>query len=298
MKTILRYLPALLILAAVLMLAACAATEDSPSLIPEPEAEIRSIEITGLSFDRIDLEAAVTVYNPLPAGLNIRSYAYSLETSGRTVLTGEIEEPLQLAARSDTEMRIPLSIPVDELTELIREDTGRTVLPYTLSLELALNSRIVSRPLNVRISRSGEMPVPRRPDISIQELVITEFGNLDIAFDIVLRVANPNAFDISLEELGYRFVVDDSPWTEGSLQRTYLIPSEGEQTLRIPMKFNYLNVGKATVNLLVAAKTLNYGLNGALEVGIQWEGRSLGSFGFDYSRTGTAVIIRPDRFGL
>lgn len=298
MKTVRTYLPVLLVLAAVMMLAACAATEDAPSLIPEPDAEIRSIEITGLSFERIDLEAAVAVYNPLPAGLTINRYAYALETSGRTVLSGQIVESLQLAARRETVLTVPLSVPVEELTGLIREDTGRSRLPYTLSLEVGLSSPVVTRPLNISISRSGELPVPCRPDISIQELVITEFGNLDIAFDIVLRVANPNVFDISLEKFGYRVIVDEIPWTEGSLQRTYIIHSEGEQILRIPLKFNYLKVGRTTVNLLVADKTLDYDLDGELQIEIQWEGKSLGSFGFGYSRSGTATIIRPDRFGL
>ncbi|MDY7027785.1 MAG: LEA type 2 family protein [Spirochaetota bacterium] len=298
MKTVRTYLPALMVLAAAMMMAACAATEDAPSLLPEPEAEIRSIELTGLSFDRIDLEAAVAVRNPLPTGLKIEGYAYSLEASGRTLLSGRTEEPLQLDARSETVLTVSLSVPVEELAGLIREDAGRNILPYTLSLEVGISSPVASRPLNVNLSRSGELPVPRRPDIAIQELVITEFGNLDIAFDIVLRVANPNVFDISLENLGYRVVVDEIPWTEGSLQRTYIIPSEGEQTLRIPLEFNYLKVGRATVNLLVADKTLDYDLDGELQIGIQWKGRSLGSFGFGYSRSGAATIIRPDRFGL
>ncbi|MGC9313460.1 MAG: LEA type 2 family protein, partial [Sediminispirochaetaceae bacterium] len=291
-------LPALLVLIAAMLLTACAGTEKAPSLIPDPEAEIRSIAITGLSFDRVDLEAAVAVYNPLPAGLKIEGYSYTLEASGRTVLSGRTDGSLQLAARSETELTVPVSIPVDELTELFREDNGTAALPYSFSMKITLSSPIASRPLNVNIDRSGELPVPRRPDISIQELVITEFGNLDIAFDIVLRVANPNVFDISLEELRYRFIVDEVPWTEGDLQRTYMIPSEGEQTLRVPMKFNYLQVGRATVNILVADKTLDYGLMGAVQAGIQWEGKSLGPFGFDYARTGTATIIRPDRFGL
>ncbi len=298
MKTVRTYLPALLVLAAAMMMAACAATEDAPSIIPDPEAEIRSIEITGLSFDRVDLEAAVAVYNPLPAGLKIEGYTYTLEASGIPVLFGRTDEFLQLAARSETELTVPVSVPVDDLMELFREDTGATAIPYSFSMKIALSSPIASRPLHVNIDRSGELPVPRRPDISIQELVITEFGNLDIAFDIVLRVANPNAFDISLEELRYRFVVDEVPWTEGALQRTYMIPSAGEQTLRVPMEFNYLQVGRATVNILVADKTLDYGLMGAVQAGIQWEGKYLGPFGFDYARTGTAVIIRPDRFGL
>jgi len=296
-----------LMCALIILLSGCASGENAPIVFSEPEITVQSLEISDLSFDKVGITAVIEVYNPSPFNLAFSGLRYSVESEGRQFLSGNIGKsgtsqnrsvPVQLTAKNRTELSIPLIVETKALINLLSADDSRSVIPYTLAVDLTTVVPVISRTITVSAERTGELPLPRIPKIGVQEVVISDFGNQKITFDIVFSLENPNIFGLSVGELAYLFSVNDEPWTEGGFGRTFLLPPGKEELIRLPMEFSYLTAGRTIVNILVAEKRLEYFLEGSVNIGILLQEKTLGPFPLRYNREGTATIVRPDRFGM
>lgn len=283
------------ILCLALLLSACLNLEDSAISMEAVDIKVTSVSIDAITFDSVHMTAGVSVRNPLPIDVSLLSFTNTIEAAGLTITSSGDLESTPLKSRSNTELQIPVTVSFDELD---KESLESQELPYTLTLDIAFHSPLSGRPLNSTLSYSDTLPVPRLPRISVQEVIVSDFRLQTISFDIVLHIENPNLFPVHLEEAAFLFAVNEKPWLTSDLPEAVQIPAGGERSVAVPVQFNYMEAGMATVNLLVAEKKLDYTLQGSGKAGILWDQRLFGPFSFEYSSGDTATIIRPDSFGL
>lgn len=97
------------------------------------------------------------------------------------------------------------------------------MLQRLLTLFLALGlAACSSLPLNVLA-----------PKVSVADVDIKRLGMLEQQFDVGLRVANPNAFELKIEALEFEFELNGRTFASGQSNVPTLIPAESSSVLRV-----------------------------------------------------------------
>ena len=73
----------------------------------------------------------------------------------------------------------------------------------------------------------------KAPKISVAEVDVRSLGLLEQRFDVGLRVANPNEFDLTIEALDFELEVNGRPFAKGLTRVSTLIPAVSTTLLRI-----------------------------------------------------------------
>lgn len=73
----------------------------------------------------------------------------------------------------------------------------------------------------------------KAPKISVAEVDVRSLGLLEQRFDVGLRVANPNDFDLTLEALDFELEVNGRPFARGLSRVSTLIPAVSTTLLRV-----------------------------------------------------------------
>lgn len=71
------------------------------------------------------------------------------------------------------------------------------------------------------------------PKVSVADVEIKSLGLLEQKFDVGLRVANPNDFDLKIEGLDFDLEVNGRPFATGLARVTTLIPAASSAVLRV-----------------------------------------------------------------
>ncbi len=251
------------------------------------------MEIEDISFDKIDILFTISVENPYPMGLTLAGYDYDLLIEESSFISGRSSEELRVSSGDTSTISLPLSFTFKELREVLRKTEGKREAPYTLNVGLDIDVPLASKDFRVEKSSEGSLPVPNLPEVSLKELIITNFGRTIISLEYGIKVNNPNTFEIDLGELEYSLSVDNNRWVSGTTGRSYTLEPEESKVVHMPLELNYLEVGRTVVDLLMSGQELAYRVDGSSSVGIHFENFEIPDYSFDIEKTGTAAIIRP-----
>jgi LEA14-like dessication related protein len=84
--------------------------------------------------------------------------------------------------------------------------------------------------------------------------------------ELQLAVDNPNAFSLNLDRLKYNLSVNGMDWVSGTNTDAMRVNEKNEGLVTIPVKLNFLDLGRSVYQLLDGASMLNYELNGDMDV--------------------------------
>lgn len=266
--------------------------------VPEPDLHIEKIELTDMTFDSIGLEAFLRVSNPAPFGITPTSLDYSLEVGGENIFSGRTENIQSVAEKSDLTLRLPVKIKTEKIKKITETAGTDGEFEYTLNTVAEIPMPVTGIPLRLKRSETGSFPLPLLPEIRATKVDIKDFGAKIISFELGLQVSNPNVFSLTCGNISYDFLVNEKSWISGNPPKSYDLEPGGTQYLPIQVRFDYLHAGREIVDVLVGDKTLDYLLLGNAVASFQWENIEAGPFHFDYDTAGTAVIIRPEKFGF
>lgn len=76
-------------------------------------------------------------------------------------------------------------------------------------------------------------PPPPRLDVSISEMSIARVGMMEQTYDMVLRVQNPNNFDIETDGLSFDIETNGQPFARGVSNRSVSVPRLSEAMVNV-----------------------------------------------------------------
>ncbi len=71
------------------------------------------------------------------------------------------------------------------------------------------------------------------PSLSVAEVEVKSLGLLEQQFDVGLRVANPNDFDLSIEGVDFELEVNGRPFARGVSRSGVLVPAASTAVVRV-----------------------------------------------------------------
>lgn len=106
------------------------------------------------------------------------------------------------------------------------------------------------------------------PIITTESLSLSSADFQKITLNLKLKVENPNAINLHVDQLDYALTFDGESVTEGVFQSGLEIPAEGAGAIDIPLTFKYRSLSSIFNKLLKKSSSAKpYELNGHAQVG-------------------------------
>ncbi|NKB70771.1 MAG: hypothetical protein GKR89_27185 [Candidatus Latescibacteria bacterium] len=257
--------PAGLLLLASLILGGCA-TVRQLAQVKRPDLRLQQVRVTGLGFDAVDLDFAIEVDNTNPLAIDLAGLDYDLAFDGHSLLQGRQNQPLQVAANSQSVVHLPLTVQYADLFAAVKSLADNDSTAYQLQCGLAFDLPVLGA-TRIPFSHQGSLPTLHKPRIGLSGLQVDGLSLTGAKLGLDISLDNPNPFDLILRALDYDLNIDGRSWAQGTTPEAITLPARDKGVIRLPIQLNLLQLGKGGRDLLQNRKPLNYHLSGRLELG-------------------------------
>lgn len=106
------------------------------ALIQPPKAEIKSVSITNVSLQGIDLDVNVSVFNPNSTELTVDKIKYNLSIGDSSLFAGDFAQPMKLKPNDTSQVTIPIHLNYQTSRAAIENYIFKSAKTYTFKADL------------------------------------------------------------------------------------------------------------------------------------------------------------------
>lgn len=216
-----------------------------------PQISYIKTDVSFLNFNTLLARSSFTVKNPNPIRLRGK-LEYELFIKGNSFLSGT-SSPIEMPANGESsftlESQIDLTKSFGLVSEMIKEiDAGQTTLPFYI--EGKLKSDVAGIPVEVPIKVSGELPLPKLPELDLVNASLSSISFDSTEIKVRIRVKNENNFPIKIDPFPYVLVSDNKELASGRLEKSVKLDGKQSTDLIINVKVNFAQLGEALMENL------------------------------------------------
>jgi len=258
-----------LILFFILFLTGCAELTKYTETI-KPTAKLTDTRLANINFDQADLVFDLAVKNQNPIAINLAGLNYDLKIENQSLISGVTAQGLEIKPVSTSAVQLPVTLKFDDLKKLPGELWQQDSFNYQLDTEIIVDLPVIGN-YAIPVTKRGELPVPKLPDIKIKGVQIKNLSYKEAELVAQVEINNPNAFDLAFSDFDYQLNINQQQWGQGSIAQRSSIPQKGKATIDIPVKLNMLSMGQTAYQALSNKQPLEYQLKGgiSLDTGIE-----------------------------
>jgi LEA14-like dessication related protein len=238
----------------------CSALKDLAS-VQKPTLSVTDVNVSGLSLQDIELTFDIEVENPNPVSIDLNSYEYDFMIENNSFVKGNQPLATTINSTSKSVVQIPVNFTFKELFQTFDSISDKDETGFQLNANIAVDLPILGL-TEIPVNRSGTFPVVKVPTISASKLSVKDLSFTKAELELELNINNPNAFSIDLNDLDYEIDINGLRSISGSTGKSIEISEKGSSTLKIPVTFNLIELGRSAYQLLSSDKELEYSLTG------------------------------------
>ncbi len=256
--------PALALLAAA-ALAGCAGLQDfARAAFQQPRLDFRSA-----SLEALDLEAATVAFlfdveNPNAIGVDVARIAWAIEIERTRIASGDVPGGFVVPARGKAPVTFRVRLRWRDVPGIVSIlGSGRDRIQYRLSGEIGLQTPIglVSLPL----SHEDGLGLPSLPRFAVEGISVRSASLTAVAFDVRLRLSNPNPFPLPAGRIDYSLAVNGAGVARAAGAALSSVPGGASAEVRLPVTLDVLSAGRAAADLARGAE-VQVDLGGTAEI--------------------------------
>jgi LEA14-like dessication related protein len=246
------------------------------------EKRIKDFDLSGLS-----LVFYLNIKNSSSRTYYISSYDYGFLVNQQEFfrLQRSLESMIKIDPRKNKLLSFPIKITFAHLFRLVEgiEKEDKAEGAWTGSMAFSDGKKERGR---LSFDFSGEFPIFKKPEVKFLSLQVRDLtiGGADIVFEAT--VANPNAFDLTVERINYNYFLRDSLVGEDTVNEKMDVKSKGERAVSFPILMNFFEVGKDVYSMLQRSSSLCR-FSGEIEVTTEW-----GRLKIPFDKTDRVTISR------
>ena len=234
--------------------------------IREPVVSVDQVSVTALSFDAISLLFDIGIDNPNQLSVKLNGFDYNLFLDEQNFIGGQQNEEIYVKSLEKSSIKIPLQLNFKEIYQSFQSLTGKDSVRYQFKLGMTFDLPLLGA-TRIPIQTGGNVPLLKLPSLSIESLSLNNFSFTGANLNLRLKVKNPNPISIAAENLVYQFNVNGIEWISGQTQTQQKMQPNDNSIINIPMNLNFLQMGQAVYQIVSGENTVNYQLNGAIDLG-------------------------------
>lgn len=248
------------LLLAALYLAGCAELSKHADAI-KPTAKLTGMRLANIDFDQAELIFDLAVENKNPIDLDLAGLDYDLKIANQSLVSGVTAKAIKIKASSTSPVQLPITLKFDDLKKLPGELWNKDNFTYQLDTTFNVILPVIGN-YPIPVSKSGELPVPKMPQIQVKGVKINKLSFTSAELLTQVEVNNPNAFKLAMSNLNYQLNINNQKWGEGNITKTSNIPEKGKGMIDIPVKLDLLKVGQSAYKVLLNKSAIEYELTG------------------------------------
>jgi LEA14-like dessication related protein len=271
--------PAFLLTVLALLPAACASLG---SVFREPSLSLTSVEITGLDFRGADLVCHVDVENPNPFTIPFPRIDWEFFVNANSFVSGAAGGDEPLRARQHTAVEVPVSVTWEGLYNTFQSlrDTGDA--EYRIDLAATFDIPVIGGK-TWNLSHSGRIPLPKIPAVAFRGIRVKTLSLSGIEFELSLEVENSNGFAMKVEELAYRFTVNNTPWVQGGIPPGTLLEAGKKTVVPVTFTLNALSMVTEITGIITRGTEVTYDCGGGMKLAGDFPGLGILDLPFGFS---------------
>jgi len=235
-----------------------------------PTAEITGARLANIDFNQADIIFELAVDNKNPVAINLAGLDYDFKVENQSLISGVSNQAIQLKANSSSPVQLPVTLKFDDLKKLPGEIWKKDKVAYDLNTTVNVMLPVIGK-YAVPISKKGELPVPRIPNIQLKDIKLNKLSFT--AADVIAQVEidNPNNFSLGIKNFDYQLNINQKNWGKGNITKAGTIPKKGKGIIEIPLKLDLMSMGTAMFSMLQSKAPLEYQLTGnaTVDTGIE-----------------------------
>lgn len=249
------------ILAAVL-LSSCSTLNQ---VVQKPKASVSGVKIADVSVKQVTLDVQLDVYNPNPVALNTESLLLDLTVNQHSLASLQRSQYRQsIAAKGTSQLTLPLTLTFDELRQLAGSLADKDSLQYGINGELGFKLPVLGV-LTLPLKYQGELPIPKWPQVDIQDVRIKQFSFSGIELEAQLQLKNPNGFDLDLNQFNYQMNAAGKTIGTSHLDAVSL-KAGSSKTVTVPFSLKLSELGSSLLKVLRSKGPVTFELLGNMDI--------------------------------
>lgn len=244
----------------VLSLGACKALTES-GVVQKPSASLSDLSVRGLSAEGVQFDVVLKVNNPNPVALNLAGFDYDFQVSGQSLVSGKQDVVTQVAASGHSNVRLPLALKFSDLKEIGGSLANLDRIPFGLKATAFIEVPVLGS-VALPVEKSGEVPVPKMPKVSVKSLKVDNMGLTGADLALTLSVDNPNTFGIDVSHFKSALKVDGVDWVNTMVSQPLNMAPKQSQQVVLPIRLDFLILGTQMMRRLQNSEPFQYELSG------------------------------------
>ncbi|QNE39779.1 hypothetical protein F1C16_09530 [Hymenobacter sp. NBH84] len=258
-------LTGLLVLVGVLLVGgvvAYFATDKGKDLLPTLEQP--TLNISNVTREKIKGQMVVQLHNHAPLTLRIDSLRYVTRVDGKQLAQGHKSQPLVVQKNATNRLELPLELNLPELTRKAKEAQRDCV---TVHMHTVLYADLPGvGPQQIPVDVRKRVYIPKLPKIEVADVDVTKLGLKNGEAVVNLRVTNYESLPFTVEQVNYRFQIEDDLDVKGQETKNVTFRKKGIELLPIHVRFDTKSMPKVLFKSLFKAKKTDYKLTGTATV--------------------------------
>jgi len=259
------------------------------SPVQKPVVKLANTRITGLSLNTIDLIFDLDIENPNPLSIRTAGLDYDFQLNHASLVKGNQNDEMLIQSNGKSRVAIPLSLNFQDIYQAYQSLKNQDSTEYALKCGVIFDLPLLG-PTRIPVQKSGHLPLIKIPNIQIHKLKLNRLTLTRAELMLELKMKNPNAFQLRLNNLNYQFNVNGLSWSKGNITTPVSVKSKSENTIRIPISLSFIEIGQTVYQLISGNKKLDYQLSGQL--GFDTSLQMLKNGHLPISKTGSVHITK------
>lgn len=232
-------------------------------LFQRPIVSLSRVDVTSVSFQGLSVNFVLAVQNPNPIGVDLARLVYQLNVDGHQFADGHTDSAAHIPAQGTGQVTIPVGIKFVDFAQSLASLFTKQKVPYSIATKLGFGTP--AGVIDIPLSTSGTLPVPRLPDIRIANAGLGQVGLTGATFNLLLGVHNPNLFAVPLGALSYRVSIAGTQVIASSAP-TGKIGAGATNPVQISTHLDFVGLGLGVVRAIQGGGA-DVALNGSLDLG-------------------------------
>lgn len=106
------------------------------------------------------------------------------------------------------------------------------------------------------------------PEFEIVSIIIIQADLINTKFETVLKVTNPNNFDLELSQIKYELHGNGMFWADGEENNLVMIPAESSEEYKFRFSMNFIGTNRNLLDAVIAMRRVEYDFKGEAQMKI------------------------------
>ncbi|MBS2028620.1 MAG: LEA type 2 family protein [Deltaproteobacteria bacterium] len=229
-----------------------------------PELSFNRVDLQDISLTGITVNVHFNLKNDNPVGIRIAQLAYDFRVNNHPFLAGHPPNGLTINPDTISDLSFPAHVEFRDLAATIEEFLHQDTANYTASGNIGVQTPIGV--LTFPLSHSGSFPVPKLPDIQIQQPTLNNITLSSAHLTVPIALHNKNGFSIPFGGLSTQVFIGGAPAIAPTIPNQSALAPNETRVVPLGVDVNFMQAGMAVANA-IRNRQANVQLRGTANIG-------------------------------